>query len=448
MRPTAPSAVLPVLSAVAPNEICVTLYFERLPTAVATASQLRHQLRPAVADWQPLSLGQAASPSNLAAIYQAAQPPAGFASVHLLAFESTFSLHTEVVQLILSSYEPYASAWSQAADWLTTVLAPTLRTPPDTTGLLGYTLVYRANVDLDPAVTSLLTLDPAVLRAARSIHQLAPVAPASHQVRAQQPVAQGWLLLVEYPQAPAQGLVYVALGQADKSDELADAVFAGPAATLVTQDIFVHKTLAQSWTANRNYDTYNTDSLTPFKNSITSLLQVVDNPRLKSKQLDRFAQELAHVTHTQWNLNRLEQSILQQLNGLRRQFAYTELPAIARHHITTLESHQQEVQALVRQHQLVTENARAAIALVEAQETKHANVSQRRFNQLIALGGILFAAFSAFDKDLVQIWQPAASCLDLYAYRLGLAIITVLITGLAYQVFKQYQHWSRNRFAR
>lgn len=444
MSPASTPTVLPVLSDTTPNEVCVTLYFERPPHTAAAAPRLRAQLSQAVGDWKPLN--EVPTGSQSAAIYEARQPPRGFASLYLLAFDSTFSLHTEVVQLILSSHEPNNVAWPQAADWLTGVLSPTLSPQLATKAFLGYTIVYRANANSDASTA--LPLDPVVLQSVRSIHQPGHAASSKPRVLAQQPVMQGQLYLVEYPKAPAQGLVYVALGQAGRSTELADAVFASPSATLVTQDIFVHKALSQSWAVNIDYDTYDTNRLTPFKNSITNLLQVVDNPQLKTRQLNDFAQQLASVTQTQWDLNRLEHSLQQQLNGLRRQFAHTELPAIARHHLTTLESHWQEVQALVRQHHLVLENARAAISLAEAQENKHANARQQRFNQLIALGGILFAAFSAIDKDFVQILDPAASCLRLYALRFGLALAAVLVFAVLYGGYKIYRQKSRSQQAK
>jgi hypothetical protein len=441
MSATPYAALLPATPD-APTEVCLTLYYDRPASAAALAPAVRAHLAAAVAAWELVEFeAEAAGAAERRGLYEAQQPPANFLSLYLRAFASPHSLHTEVVQLILSSAEAYDTAWPQAATWLADHLAAWLR--PDQTSFLGYTLVYRANTSPNPAGPA---PTPEVLAAVRVINGAVPQ-PVPPQVLAWQPQAdQGWLLLLKYPQGPAQGLIYLALGMGQQPDELASAAYFGPRAALPAQDVFVHKALQQSYLVSRDYDNYEAQSLKSFKDSITKLLRIVDNPQEKNVWLDDLAQRLADLTHTNWDLNRLQYSLQQQLNGIERQFATAEMPAIARRHLATILSHWQEIHALVAQHQLVLENARVAISLVEAQENKHTTTLQKQFGQLVAVGGIFLGAYSAIDIPLVQAaTTPVLPWYWLYAFRFGAA---AMLTALLVTVYWLIRYFTKKKRAK
>lgn len=278
------------------------------------APLIRAHLAATIAGWKLVEFaGEALNMAERRGLYEANQPPPGFLSVYLRAFASSLSLHTEVVQLILSSAEVYDTAWLQAAEWLVDGLATWLR--PGQPEFLGYTLVYRTNAKLTPAGPSIA---PKVLAATRSING-AIVQPVLAQVLAQQPQTdQGWLLLLKYPQAQNQGIIYLALGTGQQPDKLANAAYFGPRATLPAQDVFVLKALQQSYLISFNYDSYEAQNLKPFKDTIGELLRIADNSQQKTDWLDDLAQRLANLTYTHWDLNRLENSLQQQLNGIKR----------------------------------------------------------------------------------------------------------------------------------
>jgi hypothetical protein len=195
------------------------------------------------------------------------------------------------------------------------------------------------------------------------------------------------------------------VGKEDARGEFSTQAYVEQGSLLAQTDTFVHKALVQALELKSHYGAYEKEFLNPLKEAITKLLQRVDNPKLQPKRLNELAQLVADHTNIYWYLDRLEQSLQQQINGLERLYPEhpdKKLPPLPARHLKTLQHHLKEVGALTRKYRLVMDTARTALAIVEVQESKRANKSQNYFNSTVAFIGVFLAADQILDTEFAK----------------------------------------------
>ncbi len=386
-----------------PNEVCLTLYFEPENTEQWTPILTRIQalLQPEVKGWQSVKQ------STVETVFQAVQVPSQFTAVYLVTFVPILSQHTRVIQVVLNQVTPLSTGWPYAARWLYDQLYTQFTQPP--AAYFGYTLIFRAT--LAKNAKEPVALSPTLLDSVRWVHQ--PDRSVKElQVQVRQPIGStGWLFLVSYPVRPLDGFIYIALGK-EGQPGFAGEAFVERLSWLAGTDTFVQKSLFQWLDLTGRYDLYEQRLLEPVKTAISDLLTQLDQADLQREQLKTLAQQIAHITDIFWKLNRLEQSLQQQITGIQRYYNQKDhalLPDLASYHLQRILTYLDESQALVRSHRLVLDTARTAISmvetkltLVETQQTKQANDRQERFTTTLTIIGMFLTAEQLLDDSFAK----------------------------------------------
>jgi len=419
-----------------PIEICLTLYFE-VTSQVGLhdpLTRVQELLSPEVGGWAEVRR------SSNEIIFQSVRAPRKMQSAFLISFTPQLTLHTKAIQVVLNVLGSASVAWQLASQWLYEQLYPVFTIPSAT--YLGYTVVYKATVSALPDAS--FNLDCSILKAIRWVHK--PESVTTQSVISKQSINnKGYLFLVDSPAELGQGLIYVALGLKDELD-FSTLAFIERDSFLTRIDTFIHKSLIQFFELNSIYDQYELKVLEPLSKSIDAVFNYVQNETLKSIELKELAKQVADQRQFYSDLDRLERSLGQQFNGLKRIFSANGkegLPELPRHYFNLIESYREETQALVQRNRILLETARTALAMVEAQESKRTNDSQDRFNLTVAMVGIFLAAEQILDSDfakhlLEKIGQFQTTTDDLFwkilLTRTGSSLIITLVVYIISKV--------------
>ncbi|PKK37421.1 hypothetical protein BWI96_06005 [Siphonobacter sp. SORGH_AS_0500] len=387
-----------------PNEVCLTLYFID-EEGVDYRTRIREFLQPQVGGWkvvEELNLENSAEPKEwIQRGFLGKSSPKDFQQIYLLEILPALSSNAYAVQIIINLTQPIQMGWPQATNWLSNELYMLFKNPPES--LLGYSVVYRANSSV-PSETEYVEWSSALTQPLRWIDSKAPIVTLKKPVQ-QYFSGQGWLSLVAYPMHPQGGLVYLGFGKADPAmgDDLAHIAYATYEAELLSCDLFFHKGFRQGMQLVQAFPTYDREKLQPLQGAIQNLLssQPKDQP-VSEKELRNMSNEIAIQAEFHWLTSRVELSLQQQINGIKRLFTFNDMSVLAKHHVILLQAYLEEVQACRHKGESLLKTARTALAIVEAEENKQGNQIQERFTNVLTLFGVFLSAYQVFDDDFTK----------------------------------------------
>lgn len=367
----------------------------------------------------------------------------GFKELFIIKFEPQLTTDTLAVQIIINAKEAADIFWPKTAAWLRTVLQSWL-VPLKHTSLLGYTLVYRANIteeqafvsdQLSPLVVSKLSTivsDQAFERGSTIKTMLIP--------------DQGLIYLVDTPHEEDPALVYVALGIKGRTLDIATRSLAGWRGMLPNMDVFVHKSLTQWLSLEKCREQYE-KKLEELNQHVGELLAAIGKPNPSPINLLRIADDFSNIEKTFWQMERMELSLQQSINGIKRLFQQQEVNEVAAVHLRGLREKVEEVRYLINKSSLTVDTTRTALQMMEAQQREQANEQRRlgddrqlSFNNFFVFLGIVLTLMQVLDEKIIEeLLKHYTICPPSTLMKIIIRLIASLsLAGLIWMIVSRY----------
>lgn len=408
------------------NEVCLSIYFEQ-EDIDAILQSLKETLFLEIAEWTELAELEISLEGKI--VQRGFSPfiiPEGFESIYMIHVRPKLSVHSNVIQFIITSYLPVELCWAKSAEWLEEkIMVKSGITERPT--FIGYTIVFRTT-DLSPGDD--YVLDMGLLLKAKWAYN-----DPSSSALSVEPIGDcGYIYHLEYPDSERNGLVYLAVGHGNDPENLAEYGFVGYESLLMAMDNFVLKGTVQGIELTTSYSSlFDKQFINPLKVKIDHQLEQNVLKRFASEDNNALEMDLEELAHVYWHLERLGFSLQQQLRGLRRLFSRETPGPLAIHHLQTLAAYSEEIESVRDKNKLILETGRISVSFAQAKLTKRSTRAQESFNKILAFIGLLLAAIQIFDQPFAEnvLHDSSSAVLASFPSVYWQAFFVRLITALA-----------------